>query len=286
MNMGQMETGRRIVGPWSAALLGLMLVGCGQSNTPEAKVGAIAGGPVAPTPVGAAALPDLGAAATGEVAALYAGAFEGGSSVEPTWSLVVDPDFVEFRRDNLDAISGFAPQRSVFERGARVVAGDLIVTLVAEPCIPDEGQPPQPYRVNVLFEGVDYPGCARRTAGGPAVRTRWSDQLPALLPAIDQCLDLAESKPARVTIATVREEAGQSLQIVRLRESDGGRGECTVDGAGQARYVAGLADRDAMAGEFDPVFTRAPNPPPRSTCNADVRGADGAVIGVVTPRRC
>lgn len=286
MSMGQVYTSDRMVRPWGAVLLGLALISCGQGTPPEAKVGAIAGGPVAPTPVGAASLPDLGATASAETAALYTGAFEGGSSVEPTWSLVVDPDFVEFRRDNLDAISGFAPQRAVFERGARVTAGDLIVTLVAEPCVPDEGQPPQPYRVSVLFEGVEYPGCARRTAGGPAVRSRWSDQIPALLPAIDSCLALAESKPARVTIATQREEADQSLQIVRLRESDGGRGECTVDAGGQARYVAGLADRDSMAGEFDPVFTRAPNPPPRSACNADVRGPDGVVLGVVTPRRC
>lgn len=228
----------------------------------------------------------LGAPATPDVKAQYAGEFEA-AGAEPDWSATVLGDYVLFTRPGLEEVTAIPTPRDVRAQGAFIEAGPLTLTLRAGECTYGEGGEAFPFSATVLFEGVAYEGCARQSAAGAAHSSKsWADALSQYLPAIDACLSRVEAKPGRVTIAYPGEEGQTS---VRLVEADGGRAECVVgaDGTSVASFEA-LADRNIVAGERDPLFTRAPTQPPAGRCytSETVPGSNGAAIGYLSRKTC
>jgi uncharacterized membrane protein len=227
----------------------------------------------------------LGAPATPDVKAQYAGEFEA-AGAEPDWSATILADYVLFTRPGLDEINAIPKPRDVRAQGVYVDAEPLILTVRAGQCTYGEGGEAYPFSATVLFEGVAYEGCARSTANASQTSKSWADALSQYLPAIDACLARVEAKPGRVTIAYPGEEGQTS---VRLIEADGGRSECSVgpDGTSVAS-VEPLADRNVVAGERDPLFTRAPTQPPQGRCykSETVPGSNGAAIGYLSRKTC
>jgi hypothetical protein len=233
----------------------------------------------------------LGGPANAEQRALYAGEFEASGALggvgagEGAWELQILNDYVQFTRPGLGQDGGIPGQRDFRERGMRVVAGPLTITLRAEACNLPNGVA-LPYSAHVLFEGVAYQGCAKQGISA-ASRASWATVLPDLLPAIDACLARVTEKPARVTIASVMEEGVVS---VRLREADGGRAECIASSnGGTVSTYSTIADIDRRNGESDPEFIRAPGPPPSAQpCRTvePVEAADGARLGWLVRRSC
>jgi uncharacterized membrane protein len=227
----------------------------------------------------------LGAPATPEVKAQYAGEFEAVGS-EPDWSATILNDFVLFTRPGLDEVQSTATPRDVRAQGAFIEAGPLTITVRAGECTYGEGGEAYPFSATVLFEGVSYEGCARAGSNAPAASRSWSNALSQYLPAIDACLARVQAKPGRVTIAYPGEEGQTS---VRLLEADGGRSECSVAADGTTvASVEPLSDRNTVAGERDPLFTRAPAQPPQGACftSEAVAGSNGATIGYLTRKTC
>lgn len=227
----------------------------------------------------------LGAPATPEVKAQYAVEFEA-AGAEPDWSATILDNFVVFTRPGLEEVQTSATPRDVRAQGAYLEAGPLTITVRAGQCTYGEGDEAYPFSVTVLFEGVSYDGCARPAENASRTTKRWADALSQYLPAIDACLPRVQAKPGRVTIAYPGEEGQTS---VRLLEADGGRLECVV-GADGATVVSvePLADRNVVAGERDPIFTRAPTAPPAGSCftSEPVAGSGAAVIGHLSRRTC
>jgi uncharacterized membrane protein len=232
-----------------------------------------------------AMLAALGAPATPDIKALYAGEFEA-VGAEPDWSATLLADYALFSRPGLDEINAIPAPRDVRAQGMYVEAGPLTITVRTGECTYGEGGEAYPFSATVLFEGVAYEGCARSAANAPAASRSWSNALSQYLPAIDACLARVQAKPGRVTIAYPGEEGQTS---VRLLEADGGRSECSVAADGTTVVsVEPLSDRNTVAGERDPLFTRAPAQPPQGACftSEDVAGSNGATIGYLTRKTC
>lgn len=231
--------------------------------------------------IAAAQLAALGGAANAQQRALYEGDFQasGGVDGEGVWELRLLSDYAQFSRPGLGEDGGLAGERDYRERGMRVVAGDLTITIMHQPCSASGME--LPYVAHVLFEGVAYQGCARR--GIPeGDRQTWDFVLPELIPAIDACIARASSRPVRVTFATSLDDADVS---VRLREGDGARRECvaSADGANVHVYET-LSDVDRRPGESDPEFIRGGAQP--RACAEPAIGRDGARLGWLIPRGC
>ncbi|MGD9815862.1 MAG: hypothetical protein AB7Q23_05745 [Hyphomonadaceae bacterium] len=223
--------------------------------------------------IAAEQLAALGGPANAEQRALYEGEFQasggidalgsgegGGEGAEGAWELRLLEDYAQFARPGLDDGGGIPGERDYRERGMRVVAGDVIVTITHEPCTASGIQ--LPYVAHVLFEGVAYQGCARRGIE-EGERPTWASVLPELIPAIDVCLARATSRPARVTFASAVEDGAV---MVRLRQANGARHECRV--GGEAVVFETLGDLDRRPGEGDLEFQRG-NPQPRAeTCRS------------------
>lgn len=227
----------------------------------------------------------LGAPATPDVKAQYAGEFEA-VGAEPDWSATILTDYVLFTRPGLDEVQSTATPRDVRALGAFLEAGPLTITVRAGQCTYGEGGEAYPYSATILFEGVAYEGCARTAAHASRASKSWADTLSQYLPAIDSCLARVQAKPGRVTIAYPGEEGQTS---VRLLEADGGRSECVVAADGTTvASVEALADRNIVAGERDPLFTRAPTQAPQGSCYAteSVAGSNGATIGYLSRKTC
>jgi hypothetical protein len=214
-------------------------------------------------------LASLGARASGATRALYEGEFTASGSLElgtpgeGAWVLHLLDDYAQLERPGLGEEGGPTTARDYREQGMRVTAGPLIITIRAENCPLPSGDT-LPYTASVLFEGFSYQGCARRGVATGVDRGTWaSGVLLDLLPAIDACLRRAESRPARVTIAS---NVGDGEVSVRLRQADGGRYACnvTADGSRIITYDP-LLDSDSLHGEGDPEFVRAPGNPPRAS---------------------
>ncbi len=276
-----------------AALCLVSLAAC-QRAAEDAPVAADeSGADVAALEAAAAAeqLAALGGPASAEQRALYEGDFEASGALdalgagEGAWELQLLDDYAQFVRPGLGQDGGIPDAREFRERGMRVVAGPLTITLRAEQCALPNGVA-LPYAAHVLFEGVAYQGCAQRGLSQGA-RASWASVLPDLLPAIDACLARATAPPARVTIASFIDEGVVS---VRLREADGGREECLVSADGAEIITFGnVSDLDRRNGESDPEFVRAPGPEPRAqTCRAvePALGTGGAPIGWLVRRSC
>jgi uncharacterized membrane protein len=232
-----------------------------------------------------AMLAALGAPATPEAKALYAGEFEA-VGAEPDWSATLLGDFVLFSRPGLDEIQSIPKPRDFRAQGVYVDADPLTISIRAGQCTYGEGGEAYPYSATILFEGVSYEGCARQAANASSSTKSWADALSQYLPAIDACLARVEAKPGRVTIAYPGEEGQTS---VRLLEADGGRSECVVAADGvKVLSVEALSDRNTVAGERDPLFTRAPTQPPQNPCYTSeaVAGSGGATIGYLSRKTC
>lgn len=219
--------------------------------------------------------------------ALYAGEFQAVGALgdvgagEGAWELRLLEDYALFSRPGLGEDGGLVGGRDVRERGMRVTAGPLTITLLAEACTLPNGVE-QPYTAHVLFEGVAYQGCARSGVSSEA-RPTWASVLPELIAPIDACLARASARPARVTFAGAIDDG---MVAVRLREADGGRAECIVDAAGQTVAVyEPLSDLDRRGGEGDPDFVRG-GAQPGGRCVSEALGREGETLGWLIARSC
>ena len=236
--------------------------------------------------IASAQLAALGGAANAEQRALYSGDFEAIGALndyaagEGAWELRLLNDYAQFSRPGLGDDGGITTAREFHERGMRVTAGPLTITVMAQSCALPTGTE-LPYVAHVLFEGVAYQGCAQRGIS-TAARATWASVLPELIPAIDACIARADSRPARVTFASALDEGQVS---VLLRESDGGRHECIVDAGGaNVSVYEPVSDLDRRNGEGDPEFQRNGSSPRACATQAVTR--DGAPLGWIIPEDC
>lgn len=227
----------------------------------------------------------LGGPASATQRALYEGEFHasGGlsslGSDEGAWELQLLTDYAQFSRPGLGDDGGLPGDREYHERGMRVVAGPLTITIMEQACEIAGGQS-LPYVASVLFEGVAYQGCARRGIE-QGTRATWASVLPDLIPAIDACLARVSARPARVTFASAQDEG---VVAVRIRESNSTRHECIADAGGAAVQVyEPLSDVDRRPGEGDPEFQRGGNQP---RCSEAAVSRSGAQLGWIVRRSC
>jgi hypothetical protein len=236
--------------------------------------------------IAAEQLAALGGAASAAQRALYTGEFEAVGALgdvaagEGAWELRLLEDYALFSRPGLGEDGGVTGERDMHERGMRVVAGPLTITMMAQACTLPNGVE-QPYVAHVLFEGVAYQGCARRgvSAGD---RPTWASVLPELIPAIDACLARVSARPARVTFASAIDEGQIS---VRLREADGTREDCIVDASGAIAVFESISDVDRRSGEGDPEFQRGGGRP-RENCAVEALDRSGESLGWLISRSC
>lgn len=235
----------------------------------------------------------LGGPANAQQRALYEGEFQAsggidalasdGAGAEGAWELRLLSDYAQFSRPGLGEDGAIPGERDYRERGMRVVAGPLTITIVQQACSASGVE--LPYVAHVLFEGVSYEGCARR--GIPeGARVTWASVLPELIPAIDACLARVTSRPARVTFATSLDEGQVS---VRLRDADGVRRECIASASGSEIAVfEPISDIDRRAGEGDPEFQRGGNAPRAAQCRTvePAIGRGGDQLGWLIRRSC
>jgi uncharacterized membrane protein len=234
--------------------------------------------------IAAEQLAALGGRASAAQRAPYEGEFQASGGIDVTgsegaWELRLLNDYAQFSRPGLGEDGGVTGDRDYRERGVRVVAGPLTITLMQQACSASGVQ--LEYVAHVLFEGVAYQGCARRGIDEGA-RPTWASVLPELIPAIDACLARVRARPARVTFATSMDDAGVA---VRVREADGARHECVAGaGGGEAAVYETLSDIDRRPGEGDPEFQRGGAQP--RPCAEAAMGRDGARLGWLIPRGC
>ncbi len=215
--------------------------------------------------IAAETLAALGGPASAEQRAAYEGEFQASGGIdalgntEGAWDLRLLTDYAQFARPGLGEDGGVAGERDYRERGMRVIAGPLTITISQQPCTASGVE--LPYTAHVLFEGVAYQGCARRGIN-EGERPTWASVLPELIPAIDLCLARATSRPVRVTHATALDEGEVS---VRLREANGSRHECIASGGAVSVYEP-LSDVDRRGGEGDPEFQRGASQPSARSC--------------------
>jgi uncharacterized membrane protein len=266
----------------SAALgLGLALAACQQNtSTTSEQSSSSPSDQQREAQMAAEQLASLGGPADAATRAAFEGEFQAsggveGNADEGAWELRLLNDYAQFTRPGLGDDGGSTGQRDFRQHGMRVVAGDLTITISQEACTTGSGLQ-LPYTARVLFEGVNYQGCARKGVDeGP--RATWASVLPDLMPAIDACLAHVSSKPGRVTFAGAVDEGQVS---VRIREADGSRRECFVDAAGTTvSSYDPVSDVDRRTGEGDPEFQRGGAQPAAQRCRTvEAAGAFGWLI--------
>lgn len=278
----------------SALVLGAFALSACQRETQTAEEG-----PSTPTnaereaEMAAEQLAALGGPANAQQRALFEGEFQasggigaldtGEGSSEGAWELRLLPDYAQFSRPGLGEDGGIPGERDYRERGMRVVAGAVTITILNQQCTSSGVE--LPYTAHVLFEGVAYTGCARRGIQ-EGERPTWASVLPELIPAIDACLTRATSRPVRVTFAST---LGEGEISVRLREASGSRHECIANTAGSEIFVyEPLSDLDRRSGEGDPEFQRGASQPAAQTCRAAEPAVSrtGEQLGWLVRRSC
>lgn len=269
----------------SALLLAVALGACQREASGPSEATAPPTNAEREASIAAEQLAALGGPASAEQRALYEGDFQASGDVgagEGAWELHLLSDYAQFTRPGLGEDGGVAGERDYRERGMRVVAGPLTITISMQPCAASSGE--LPYTAHVLFEGVAYDGCARRGIN-EGERPTWASVLPELIPAIDACLTRAGSPSTRVTFAAAIDEGQTS---VRLRATDGGRNECIVDASGQVSVFEPVSDMDRRSGEGDPEFLRGAAQPRASNCRSveAAMGRNGEVLGWLIRRSC
>ncbi len=268
---------------WALLMAALVLTGCQRDAAAPSDAQTAPTNAEREAEIAAQQLAAIGAPANAAQRALYEGEFQasGGIDVsgsEGAWELRLFNDYAQFSRPGLSEDGGVAGARDYRERGMRVTAGPLTITLMQQPCSASGVQ--LDYVAHVLFEGVAYQGCARRGVAEGA-RPTWASVLPELIPAIDACLARAGAR-ARVTFATAMDDAGVA---VRVREADGARRECIANAAGgEASVYETLSDIDRRPGEGDPEFQRGGAQP--RACAEEAIGRDGARLGWLIPNGC
>ena len=250
-------------------------------------------GPIAPTnaereaEIAAETLAALGGPASAEQRAQYEGEFQASGSIdalgnaEGAWELTLLGDYAQFARPGLGEDGGIPGDRDYRERGMRVVAGPLTITISQQTCTVSGVE--LPYTVHVLFEGVAYQGCARRGVI-EGERPTWASLLPELMPAINTCVERATSTPARISFASALDE-GEVL--VRIREANGSRHECIITGGAVSVYEP-LSDVDRRNGEGDPEFQPGATRPSARNCRTIEPAVDrtGAQLGWLIRTSC
>ncbi len=265
------------------------LSACQRQQQPEQEA------PSAPTnaereaEIAAQQLAALGGPANAAQRAAYDGEFQASGAAdaygsdEGAWELLLLADYAQFSRPGLGEDGSMAGERDYHERGMRVVAGPLTITIMEQAC--SAGGVDLPYVAYVLFEGVSYQGCARRGIDGGA-RSTWASLLPELIPAIDACLARVSSRPARVTFASSIDEGQVS---VRIRERNGSRRDCIANasGASVALYEP-VSDLDRRSGESDPEFQRGATEPRAESCRTvePAMDRDEQQLGWLIRRSC
>lgn len=270
-----------------------ILAGCQRSSDAPVETAAPPSNAEREAAVAAEQLAALGGAATAAQRALYEGDFQAsggidalatdGAGAEGAWELRLLSDYAQFSRPGLGEDGAIPGERQYYERGMRVVAGPLTITIMQQACTASGIE--LPYVAHVLFEGVAYQGCARRGIAEGA-RATWASVLPDLIPAIDACMARVTARPARVTFATALEEGQVS---VRLRDAEGSRRECIVNMPGSTVAVfEPISDLDRRLGEGDPEFQRGGSAPRAGQCRATepVVGGDGQQLGWLIRRTC
>lgn len=237
--------------------------------------------------IAAETLAALGGPASAEQRAAYEGEFQasGGldalGNAEGAWELTLLSDYAQFTRPGLGEDGGIPNERDFRERGMRVVAGPLTITISQQACTASGVE--LPYTAQVLFEGVAYQGCARRgvIAGE---RPTWASVLPELMPAINTCSERATSRPVRVTFASALDD-GEVL--VRVREANGSRRECIVTSGAVSVYEP-LSDDDRRGGEGEPEFQPGGSRPAARNCRAVEAAVDrsGVQLGWLIRNSC
>lgn len=274
------------------ALMGLVL-GAAALTACQRQAPSDEEGPSVPTnaereaEIAAETLAALGGPANAEQRALYEGEFQasGGidalGSAEGAWELSLLEDYAQFTRPGLGEDGGIPSERDYHERGMRVVAGPLTITISQQPCSASGVE--LPYTAHVLFEGVAYQGCARRGVI-EGERPTWASVLPELMPAINTCMERAASRPARVTFASALDE-GEVL--VRIREANGSRRECIVTSGAVSVYEP-LSDVDRRSGEGDPEFQPGAARPAARSCRSVEPATDrtGEQLGWLIRNSC
>lgn len=274
------------------ALMGLVLsaavLSACQRQTPTSEEG-----PSTPTnaereaEIAAETLAALGGPANAEQRAAYEGEFQASGGIdalgnaEGAWELTLLNDYAQFTRPGLGEDGGIPGERDYRERGMRVVAGPLTVTISRQACTASGVE--LPYTAHVLFEGVAYQGCARRGVI-EGERPTWASVLPELMPAINVCSQRASSQPARITFASALDE-GEVL--VRVREANGSRRECIVTGGAVSVYEP-LSDNDRRSGEGDPEFQPGASRPAARNCRSVEPAVDrsGEQLGWLIRNSC
>lgn len=274
------------------ALMGLVLSAAAlsacQRQTPTSEEG-----PSTPTnaereaEIAAETLAALGGPANAEQRAAYEGEFQASGGIdalgnaEGAWELVLLGDYAQFTRPGLGEDGGIPGDRDYRERGMRVVAGPLTITISQQPCTASGVE--LPYTAHVLFEGVAYQGCARRGVI-EGERPTWASVLPELMPAINTCAERASSRPVRVTFASALDE-GEML--VRVREANGSRRECIVTDGAVSVYEP-LSDDDRRNGEGEPEFQPGGSRPAARNCRSIEAATDrtGAQLGWLIRNSC
>lgn len=274
-----------------AALAGLPA--CQRSSEAPSEAPAAPSNAEREAEIAAEQLAALGGPATAQQRALYEGEFQAsggidayasdGGGAEGAWELRLLNDYAQFSRPGLGDDGAIPGERQYHERGMRVVAGPLTITIMEQPCTASGLQ--LAYVAHVLFEGVAYEGCARRGVEEGA-RVTWASALPDLIPAIDTCLARVSSRPARVTFAGALDEAQVS---VRIRDADGARRECIVNTAGgEIAVFEPISDIDRRASEGDPEFQRGGSEPRASNCRTvePAMNRSGEQLGWLIRRSC
>ncbi len=277
-----------IRGICAATLLALSagsIAGCQRQQAAETEAPSGPSNAEREAALAAAQLEALGGQANAAQRALFQGDFQASGDVgagEGAWELYLLTDYAQFSRPGLGEDGGVAGERSYRERGVRVVAGPLTITISNETCAASSGE--LPYTAHVLFEGVAYQGCARRGIV-EGERPTWASVLPDLIPAIDACLARATNRSTRVTFAAAIDDGAVS---VRLRGADGARNECIADSTGQVTVFETLSDLDRRNGEGDPEFVRAGAEPRAANCRTvePALGPAGEELGWLIRRSC
>jgi uncharacterized membrane protein len=277
-------------------LAGAAMVACQRQQSEPVEAGGNLSNAEREAELAAEQLAALGDAASPEQRALYEGEFQASGTIasldsdvpsdsggEGAWELRLLDDYAQFSRPGLGDDGGIPGERDFRERGMRVVAGAVTITITHEACQASGIE--LPYTASVIFEGVAYTGCARRGID-EGERPTWASVLGELIPAIDACLARANSRPARVTFASAIDDDRVS---VRLREANGSRYECIAATAGGSVSVfETLSDLDRRAGEGDPEFLRGDEQPRAQNCRSvsEVTAPDGGRLGWLIRRSC
>lgn len=230
-------------------------------------------------------LPDIGAPLADAAASPFQGEFEAAGE-EPFWTMDVLQEWVSFARLNLPGVGGLPGKRRFGAKGMALDAGPLSLVISNGPCTATSGDVHE-FNAVVRHDGVLYQGCARHLVG-ERVSAGWSGNLLELMPAITTCMGRVKEAPARVTIAYENADGEKDSEreiSVRLLQEDGGRYECITRKAGsEIRYFEVIGDQDVLNGERDPLFTPAPNVPPKGPCLSTEPAPNG--LGSFTRRTC